>query len=135
MALVVVVRFVCPLLVVGLLVLILWIFEALFESVLALWPVEVTGLEGLVIALGETLAVLVVTLEGIIVNPMIVVVATNVFLVVVLTMQIATLVAAIIAPVALIRKIANLVVVALHHFVAVFAFGAKLDLFLTLLRE
>ena len=135
MALVVVVRFVCPLLVVGLLVLILWIFEALFESVLALWPVEVTGLEGLVIPLGETLAVLVVMLVGIIVTPMIVVVATNVFLDVVLTMQIATLVPAIVAPVALIRKIANLVVVPLHHFVAVFAFGEKLDLFLGLLCE
>ena len=43
--------------------------------------------------------------------------------------------AAIIASVALICEIANLVVVALCNFVAEFAFGAKLDLFLTLLRE
>ena len=76
-------RFVCPLLVIGILVLILRICEALFERVLALQPVEVSGLEGLVVALGETLAVLGVTLVGMIVTAMIVVVATNVFLVVV----------------------------------------------------
>ena len=55
MALIVVLRFVCVLFIVGvgLLVLILRIFEALFESVLAFWPMEVTGLEGLVVALGS----------------------------------------------------------------------------------
>ncbi len=64
---------------------------------------------------------------------MIVMVARNVFLVVCLTMRIAMLVAAIVASVVLIRKIANLVVVALHHLVAEFVFHAKLDLLLTLL--
>ena len=43
--------------------------------------------------------------------------------------------ATIIASVALVRKMANLVVVALHHLVAEFTFCAKLDLFLTLFRE
>ncbi len=47
----------------------------------------------------------------------------------------ATLLAAIVASVALIYKIANLLVVALCHLVAEFAFRAKLDLLLTLLRE
>jgi hypothetical protein len=77
----------------------------------------------------------VVTLVVVIVTAMIVVVATNVLLVVILTMGIATLVAAIVMPVALIREVANLVVVLLHHFVAEFRFGVKLDLFLTLLCE
>ena len=128
MAFVVVVRFVCVFLVVELLVPILWIFEALVERVLTLWPVEVTGLslEGLVVALGETLAVLVVMFVGMIVTVMVVVVATSVFFVLILTMRIASLVAAIVASVALICKIANLVVIAFCHFVAEFAFGAKL---------
>ena len=43
--------------------------------------------------------------------------------------------AAILVPVALIREIANLVVVALRHFVAEFAFGTELNLLLTFLRE
>ena len=94
-----------------------------------------TGLESLVVALRETLVVLVVTLVVMIVTVMTVVVATHVFLVVVLTMRIATLVAAIIASVGLIHKVANLVVVALHHFLAEFVFGPKLNLFLTLLCE
>ena len=47
----------------------------------------------------------------------------------------ATLLVAIVASVALIRKIANLVVVALRHLVAEFVFCTKLDLLLTLLRE
>ena len=47
----------------------------------------------------------------------------------------ATLVAAIVASVVLVRKMANLVVVALHHLVAEFAFCAKLNLLLMLLRE
>ncbi len=41
----------------------------------------------------------------------------------------ATLLVAIVASVALIRKIVNLVVVALRHLKAEFAFHAKLDLF------
>ncbi len=94
-----------------------------------------TGLEGLVVVLGETAAVLVITLVGMILTTMIVVFATNVFLVVVSKMRIATLVVAIVAPVALIRKVANFVVVALHHFVVEFAFGTKLDLFFMLLSE
>ena len=108
MALVVVVRFKCVLLVVGLLVLILWIFEALVERVMALWPVEVTGLEGLVVTLGETLAVLLVTFVGMIVTAMVVLIVMNVFLVVISTMRIALLVATIVTSVALIREIANL---------------------------
>ena len=137
MALVVVVRFVCALLVVGLLVLILWIFGALVERVLTLRPVEVTGLflEGLVVALRETLVVLVVTFVGMIVTAMVIVVATNVFLVVISMMQVALLVAAIVASVALIHEFANIVVIALHHFVAEFAIGTKLNLLLTLLCE
>jgi hypothetical protein len=88
MALVVVVRFVCVLLVIELLVSILWIFEALVERVLTLWPVDVTGmsLEGLVVTLGETLVVLVVTFVGMIVTVMVVVATKNVFLVKISTM-------------------------------------------------
>ena len=52
------VRFIVALLVVGILVLIFWILEALFEGVLTLWPMDVTG----VVALGETLAIPVVAL-------------------------------------------------------------------------
>ena len=119
MALIVVVHFICTLLAVGLLVLILRIFEALVERVLALQPVEVTGLEGLVVVLREALAILAVMLVGMIVTVMIVVVATNVFLVIVLMMQITTLVAAIV-PVVLVCKIANLVIVALCHLAGVY---------------
>ena len=43
--------------------------------------------------------------------------------------------AAIVAPIVLIHEIANLVVVALCHFVAEFAFGAKPNLFVMLLCE
>ena len=52
-----------------------------------------------------------------------------------LMMQVAMLVAAIVVSVALVHKMANLVAVALRHLVAEFAFCAKLDLLLTLLRE
>ena len=76
MALVIVMRFVCALLVIGLLVLILWIFEALIKR----------GLEGLVVALGETLAVIVFMFVGMIVTTMVVVIPTNIFLVVITTM-------------------------------------------------
>jgi hypothetical protein len=85
----------------------------------------VTGLEGLVGALGETLAVFVVTLVVMIVTAMIIVVRTNVFL---------ALEAMIVVLIALICKVANRVVVVLCHFVAEFTFGVELD-FLTLLCE
>ncbi len=51
---------------------------------LTLWPVDVTGLslEGLVVALGATLAVLVVTFVGMIVTAMVLVVVTNVGMIV-----------------------------------------------------
>ena len=94
-----------------------------------------TELEGLVVTLEETLAVFVLTLVVMIVTAMIVMVATNVFLVVVSTMRIAMLVAAIVTPVALIHKVVNLVVVALCHSVAEFAFGTELNLFLTLFES
>jgi hypothetical protein len=51
------------------------------------------------------------------------------------TMRVATLVVAFVASIALIRKMANLVIVALHHLVARFAFCVKLNLLITLLRE
>jgi hypothetical protein len=101
-ALVIAVRFVLALLVVGLIVLILWIFEAFFESVLTLWPVEVTGLEGLVVALGGTLVDLFVVALVVIMTLAIAVFATDLLLVVVLTIRIAALVAAIVVPLALI---------------------------------
>jgi hypothetical protein len=50
-------------------------------------------------------------------------------------MQMAMLMAAIVASIVLICKIVNLVVVALHHLVAEFVFCAKLDLLLTFLCE
>ena len=91
--LVVVVHFIHALLDVGLLVLILWIFGALFESVLALRPMEVTGLEGLVVALGlgGTLVDLFVVALVAIVIAVIAMVATNVLLVVALRIRIAAL--------------------------------------------
>ena len=51
------------------------------------------------------------------------------------TMRVAMLVAAIVVSVALIRKMVNLVVVALRHLVAEFALCTKLDMLLTLLCE
>jgi hypothetical protein len=85
MALVVVVHFVHVLLVIGLLVLILWIFEALFEGVLNIWPVEVTGLEGLVVTLRETLVDLFVVMLVAIMIAVIAMVTTIAFRVVALT--------------------------------------------------
>ena len=85
MALVVVVHFVHVLLVIGLLVLILWIFEALFEGVLNIWPVEVTGLEGLVVTLRETLVDLFVVMLVAIMIAVIAMVTTIAFCVVALT--------------------------------------------------
>ncbi len=51
------------------------------------------------------------------------------------TMRVAMLVAAIVVSIALIRKMANFVVIALHHLVAEFALRMKLDLLLLLLCE
>ncbi len=51
------------------------------------------------------------------------------------TMRMATLVAAIVVSVALIREMANFVVLALRHLVAEFALRTKLDLLLVLLCE
>ena len=129
------VRFIVALLVVGILVLIFWILEALFEGVLTLWSVDVTGLSlgGLAVVLRETLAIPVIALVGTLVIPVVTLVGA--LLVVCSTMQMAMLVTAIVASVMLIHKIANLVVVALHHLMVEFAFCAKLDLLLTLLCE
>ncbi len=88
------------------------------------------SLKGLVFALGESL-----------VGPVVVPVVTLVLVVALVgatlvkgsMMRVATLVAAIVASVALVRKMANLVIVALHHLVAEFEFCAKLNLLLTLL--
>ena len=65
------VRFVVALLVIGILVLIFWILEALVKRMLTLRPVDVAGLslEGLVIALRETLAITVVVLVVALVIP------------------------------------------------------------------
>ncbi len=54
---VVVVRFMAALFIGEILVLISWIFVALVERMLTLWPVDVAGLslKGLVFALGESL--------------------------------------------------------------------------------
>ena len=102
---------------------------------LTLRPVDVAGLslEGLVFALGETLAVPVIVPVVTLVIPVVAHVGTP--LVECLAMQMAMLVAAIVASIALVRKMANLVVVALRHLVSEFAFCAKLDLLLTLLCE
>ena len=129
------VRFLAALFIVGILVLIFWILGAFVERMLTLWPVEVAGLslEGLVFALGETLAVPVIVPVVTLVIP--VVALVGVTLVECLTMRMATFVVTIVTSVALVHKMAKLVVVALQHLVAEFAFRAKLDLLLTLLRE
>ncbi len=133
--LVLVVRFVAALFIVEICVLIFWIFGALVERMLTLWPVDVAGLslKGLVFALGETLAVPVIVPVVTLVIP--VVARVGATLVKCLTMQMATLVAAIVASVALVCKMANLVIEALRHLMVEFAFCAKLDLLITLLRE
>ena len=103
---------------------------------LTLRPVDVAGLslEGLVLALGETLVVpVVVPVGATLVIPVIVLVGAT--LVKCSTMRVAPLVAASVGSVALVHKMANLVVVALCHLVAEVAFCMKLDVFLTLLHE
>jgi hypothetical protein len=102
---------------------------------LTLRPVNVAGLslEGLVLSLGGRLVVPVVALEGATLVP--VVALVGVTLLEGLTMQVATLLVAIFASIAPIRKMVNLVVIALRHLVAEFALGTKLDLLLSLLRE
>ncbi len=135
---VIVVCFVAALLIVEILVLISWIFGALVERMFTLWPVDVAGLslKGLVFALGESLVIPVVTPVVTLVPVVALVGAT---LVECSTMRAATLVttivATIVASIALVCKMANLVIVALCHLVAEFAFCAKLDLLLTLLCE
>ena len=118
-------RFVRTFFVVGFLVLILGILETLFESVLALWPMEVTGLGSLVIALGGTLVVLFVVALVVIVTAVVTVVATN-RLVIVSTMGMTALVAVILplAPV-----VANLVLIVFCQSVAEFALAQNLICF------
>jgi hypothetical protein len=132
---VVVMRFVVALFVVGLFVLIPWIFVALVVRMLTLRPMNVTGLslEGLVLLLGGRLVGPVIVLEGVIPVPVVTLVGAT--LVEGSTMRVATLVAAIVVSIALIRKMANFVVIALRHLVAEFALCTKLDLLLSLLRE
>ncbi len=130
------VRFVAALFIIEILVLIFWIFRAFVKRMLTLRPVDVAGLslEGLVFALGETLVVSVVVPVGAtLVIPVVLLVGAT--LVECSTMQVAMLVVAIDTSVALVCKMANLVVIVLRHLVSEFAFCTKLDLFLTLLRE
>ncbi len=107
------VRFVAALFIIGILVLIFWILGALVKRMLTLRPVDVAGLslEGLVFALGETLAVPVVVPVVTLVIPVVVLVGAT--LVECSTMRMTTLVAAIVASVVLVCKMANLVVVSL----------------------
>ena len=91
------------------------------------------SLEGLVFALGGSLVGPFVALVGAILVPLVALVGAT--LVEGSTMRVATLLVALFASIALIRKMANLVVVALRHLVAEFALSAKLDLFLLLLGE
>ncbi len=102
---------------------------------LTLLPVNVAGLslKGLVLLLGGRLVVPVVALEGAIPVPVVMLVGTT--LLEGLTMRVATLLVAIVASIAPICQMANLVVIALRHLVAEFALGTKLDLLLSLLRE
>ena len=128
-------RFVVVLFVGKILVLISWIFVALVVRMLTLRPMNVAGLslKGLVLLLGGRLVVPVVALEGATLVPVVALVGAT--LVEGSTMRVATILVALFASIALIREMANLVVVALCHLVAEFALGAKLDLFLSLLGE
>ena len=117
---------------VGFLVLILGILVTLLESVLALRHLEVTGLEGLVVALGGTLVVLFIVTCAVVVATVVPVVATD-GLVVVSMMRMTAFMAAILAPVTMIHVVAKLLLLALHKHVTEFAPGSKLDLLLTLL--
>ena len=128
-------RFVVELFVGEILVLISWIFVALVVRMLTLRPMNVAGLslEGLVLSLGGHLVGPVVALEGAIPVPVVALVGAT--LVEGSTMRVATLVAAIVVSIALIRKMANFVVIVLRHLVAEFALRTKLDLLLLLLCE
>jgi hypothetical protein len=121
-------RFVAALFIVEILVLIFWILGSLVVRMLTLRLVNVAelSLKGLVFALGESLVVPVIAPVVTLVIPVVALVRAT--LVKCSTMRVATLVAAIVASVALVRKMANLVVVALQHLVSEFAFCAKLDL-------
>ncbi len=116
------------------LLLISWIFVEHVERMLTLRSVDVVGLsfEGLVFALGESLVCPVIAP---VVTLVPVVALVGVTLVEGSTMRVATLVVAIAASIALIYKMVNLVILALHHLVAEFAFCTKLNLLITLLCE
>ncbi len=100
---------------------------------LRLMDVAGLSLKGLVFALGGSLVGPVVVLVEVTLVPVVALVGAT--LVEGLTMRVATLVAAIVVSVALIREMANFVVVALCHLVAEFLLCTKLDLLFTLLRE
>ena len=103
------------------------------HSFFALWAVEVTGLEGIVLALEGTFVVLFVVALVVVVTATVAVVTTN-GLVLVSTMCMTVLVAAILTHVALVCVVAKLVLIELCQSVAEFASGAKLNL-LMLLHE
>ncbi len=108
------VHFVAVLFIVEILVSIFWILGALVVRMLTLRPMNVAGLslEGLVFMLGEALVVpVLVPVGATLVIPVIALVGVT--LVKCLTMRVATLVAAIVKSVALVRKMVNLVIVAL----------------------
>ncbi len=101
-------RFVVALFVEEILVLISWIFVALVVQMLTLWPMNVAGLslKVLVLLLGRRLVGPVVVLEGAIPIPVVALVGAT--LVEGSTMRMAMLVAAIVVSIALICKMANL---------------------------
>ncbi len=127
--------FVVALFVGEILVLIFWIFVALVERMSTLRPVDVAelSLEGLVFMLGGGLVGPVIAPVEVTLVPVVVLVGAT--LVEGSTMQVATLVAAIVVSVALIREMANFVVVVLRHLVAEFTLCTKLNLLLMLFRE
>ncbi len=114
-----------------LLVLIFRILVTLFESVLTLWHVEVTGLEGLVAALGGTLVVLLVVV--LVVAVAATVAAVAILGLVVSMVRMIAFVAAIFVLIVMPCVILQLLLVALLEHVAEFVFCAKLNLPLALL--
>ncbi len=91
------------------------------------------SLEGLVLLLGGSLVGPVVAPEGAILVPVVALVGATP--VEGSTMRVATLVAAIVLSVALIREMGNLVIVALCHLMAELALHTNLNLLLSLLPE
>ena len=120
--------------IIGFLVLILGILVTLLKSVLALWPMEVTGLEGLVLALGRTLVVMFIVVLAVVVAAAVAIVATD-GLALVSMMRMTVFMAAILAPVIMICIVAKLLLVALCKRVTEFVLGSILDLLLALLHE